>query len=63
MTNQQLLERAMDLAIRAKTDSEYKRAVRLIHDISSQMYDGNRAVQDALNATRTRVRNSWGAHD
>jgi hypothetical protein len=59
MTNQQLLERAMDLAIRAKTDSEYKRAVRLINEISSQMYDSQRAVQDALQATRNKVRNSW----
>lgn len=59
MTNQQLLERAMDLAIRAKTDSEYKRAVRLINEISAQMYDGQRAVQEALQATRTKFRDSW----
>lgn len=49
----------MDLAIRAKTDSEYKRAVRLINEISSQMYDGQRAVQEALNSTRNKLRDSW----
>ena len=49
----------MDLAIRAKTDSEYKRAVRLINEVSAQMYDGQRAVQDALQSTRNRLRDSW----
>ena len=59
MTNQQLLERAMDIAIRAKTDSEYKCAVRLINEISAQMYDRERAVQEALESTRNRLRDSW----
>jgi hypothetical protein len=61
MTNQQLLERAMVLAITAPTDTQYKKAMRLVTEISASM--SNAEIHAAKNATRTRIRSVWGAHD
>jgi len=57
MTNQQLLERAMELAIAAPTDAQYNRAMRLVNDITREMQD--REVEAAIQATRQKLRNSW----
>ena len=61
MTNQQLLERAMVLAITAPTGTQYKKAMRLVTEISASM--SNAEIYAAKNATRTRIRSVWGAHD
>jgi hypothetical protein len=57
MTNQQLLERAMELAIAAPTDEQYNRAMRLVSDITREMHD--REVEAAIQATRQKIRSSW----
>ena len=57
MTNQQLLERAMELAINAPTDAHYNRAIRLVNEITREMQD--REVEAAIHATRQKLRNSW----
>lgn len=57
MTNQQLLERAMELAIAAPTDEQYNRAMRLVNEITREMQD--REVEAAIQATRQKIRNSW----
>jgi len=63
MTNQQLLERAMDLAIHAKTDAEYKRHRALIDSLLKSMNDRDQALRQAYQATRNRLRDSWRTHD
>ena len=57
MTNQQLLERAMELAIAAPTDAQYNRAMRLVNEIAREMQD--REVEAAIQASRKKIRNSW----
>lgn len=57
MTNQQLLEQAMELAIAAPTDAQYNRAMRLVNEITREMQD--REVEAAIQATRQKLRDSW----
>ena len=47
MTNQELLERAMDLAIDAKTDAEHKRHRALIDTLLKRMNDREQALRQA----------------
>ena len=59
MTNQELLERAMDLAIHAKTDEEYKRHRALVDTILKRVNDREQALRQAYQSTRNKLRDSW----
>ena len=59
MTNQELLERAMDLAIHAKTDAEYKRHRALVDTILKRVNDREQALRQAYQSTRNKLRDSW----
>ena len=57
MTNQDLLERAMILAINAPTDVQYKKAMRLVTEISASM--SNAEIQAAKHATKALLKKDW----
>ena len=59
MTNQELLERAMDLAIHAKTDAEYKRHRAMVDTILKRVNDREQALRQAYQSTRNKLRDSW----
>ena len=59
MTNQELLERAMDLAIHAKTDAEYKRHRALVDTILKRVNDREQSLRQAYQSTRNKLRDSW----
>lgn len=59
MTNQELLERAMDLAIHAKTDAEYKRHRALVDTLLKRVNDREQALRQAYQSTRNKLRDSW----
>lgn len=57
MTNQDLLERAMILAIQAPTDAQYKKAMRLVTEISAQMSAAE--IHAARHATKALLKKDW----